>query len=371
MLGMMVTGRIRGINGVLSGKHYNRSWAVHECLSEALNRLFLEKESEKLQISNDLVELIKDCNSKEQCEDLIENEEFSKFNEICEGIRQHYLDGHRGKTPQYWTLYMDLVELQHKFHYSINMNDFALRLDCWRRIVRLCLATNKRNYGRYGSYYVKVLENLETTHPGAIQKLPSKRLSVRRNSFGIGQSIDGAGEQTFMRSAKTSGGIGCFLSNSAAYDKWVLCQPFQAKFVEALLDDAGLGDKDNKKKCLRKNEIIKSEKRVLKLKHVLSETFINPFDDDVDPTSLLNIASGSPVSPEVEQCLLGVPKRGEELYDEFTFRFNKECGNTLNVWDPIKRQERHDFSASDKKTTVKSNNGNFKAFSMSIGAFNS
>ena len=44
-----------GINGVLSGKHYNRSWAVHECLSEALNRLFLEKESEKLQISNDLV----------------------------------------------------------------------------------------------------------------------------------------------------------------------------------------------------------------------------------------------------------------------------------------------------------------------------
>ena len=108
---------------------------------------------------------------------------------------------------------------------------------------------------------------------------------------------------------------------------------------------------------LRKNEIIKSEKRVLKLKHVLSETFINPFDDDVDPTSLLNIASGSPVSPEVEKCLLGVPKRGEELYDEFTSRFNKESGNTLNVWDAIKRQERHDFSASNKKTKVKSKNG--------------
>ena len=127
--------------------------------------------------------------------------------------------------------------------------------------------------------------------------------------------------------------------------------------METLLDDAGLGDKDNKKKCLRKNEIIKSEKRVLKLKHVLSETFINPFADDVDPTSLLNIASGSPVSPEVEKCLLGVPKRGEELYDEFTSRFNKESGNTLNVWDPIKRQEWHDFSASNKKTKVKSKNG--------------
>ena len=94
---------------------------------------------------------------------------------------------------------------------------------------------------------MKVLENLETTHPGAIEELSIKGLSVRRNDSGIGQSIDGAGEQTFMRSAKTSGGIGCFMSNSAAYDKWVLCRPFQATFVEALLHQVGLDDKDNKK----------------------------------------------------------------------------------------------------------------------------
>ena len=127
--------------------------------------------------------------------------------------------------------FTDLVELQQLFHYSINMNDFALRLDCWRIIYTLCFATNKRNYARYGSFYVKVLENLETTHPGAIEELSRKGLSVRRNTSGIGQSIDGAGEQTFMRSAKTSGGIGCFMSNSAVYDKRVLCRPFQAKFV--------------------------------------------------------------------------------------------------------------------------------------------
>ena len=36
-----------------------------------------------------------------------------------------------------------------------------------------------------------------------------------------------------MRSAKTSGDIGCFLSNSAAYDK----------FVEALLHQVGLDEK--------------------------------------------------------------------------------------------------------------------------------
>ena len=143
---------------------------------------------------------------------------------------------------------------------------------------------------------------------------------MRRNDLGIGQSIDGAGEQTFMRSAKTSGGIGCFMSNSAAYDKWVLCRPFQAKFVEALLHQVGLDDKESKKKCLRDSEIRKSEKRVLKLKEILTETFINPFGDDVDPALLLNIASGSPVSSEVEKCLLCVVKRGEDLHSEFTSR---------------------------------------------------
>ena len=102
-------------------------------------------------------------------------------------------------------------------------------------------------YARYGSYYVNVLENLEKANPGAIKELGEKGLSVRRNTCGIGQSIDGAGEQTFMRSAKTSGGIGCFMSNPAAYDKWVLCRPFQPKFVEALLNDTGLGDKKTRR----------------------------------------------------------------------------------------------------------------------------
>lgn len=68
-------------------------------------------------------------------------------------------------------LYIDLVKLQQKFHYSINVNDFDVRLECWKRIVALCFPTNKRNYARYGSYYVKVLENLERTHPDAVEEL--------------------------------------------------------------------------------------------------------------------------------------------------------------------------------------------------------
>ena len=43
---------------------------------------------------------------------------------------------------------------------------------------------------------------LKKTHPGAEEELEIKGLSVCRNTSNIGQSTDGAGEQTFMHSAK-------------------------------------------------------------------------------------------------------------------------------------------------------------------------
>ena len=64
---------------------------------------------------------------------------------------------------------------------------------------------NKVHYARYGSYYINQLQYLQNTHPGAKEEIQEYRLSVRRNSYGIGQAADLAGEQTFMKSAKTSG----------------------------------------------------------------------------------------------------------------------------------------------------------------------
>ena len=63
------------------------------------------------------------------------------------------------------------------------------------------------HYLRYGSYYLKSIENIDVTYPGAKGELNGIGISVRRNYFGIGQAIDLAGEQTYMRNAKTIGGI--------------------------------------------------------------------------------------------------------------------------------------------------------------------
>ena len=120
------------------------------------------------------------------------------ISKMCESLQKEYLSGKKGKTAQYWMSYMSLVNLQQQLHYSINTNNFYTRLECYKNIVASCFSTNKVNYARYGRYYVKLLENLSQPHPGAAEELMKKGLSVRRNESGIGQLIDGAGEQTFL-----------------------------------------------------------------------------------------------------------------------------------------------------------------------------
>ena len=345
------------INGVLAGKHYNRSWAVHECLSEAIRRLFHEKELASLSLSQELEELIQSAKDKKSCKELIDNPKFLSYIEKYSEIQKQYLSGEKGKTAQFWMQYLDLVELLHLFHYSINLNDFALRLSCWKKLITLCFPTNKRNYVRYGTLYVKTLENLPITHPGAIEELSEKGISIQRNEIGIGQSIDGAGEQTFQRASKTAGGIRSFMNKAAAYDKWVLCRPFQAKLVEGLLEIADLGSNTTVKNCLRASEICKSEKRVLNLKSVLTDTFIDPFADALDPEKLFNIASGGSTSDEAASCLLGIYERGKVLYDEFDSRFTEGKMNEKTFWSPIKTQVWKDFSVSRKKSKIKTANG--------------
>ena len=139
------------INGVLTGKHYNRCWVVHESFAEGLERLFCE--SQGLTCPDDLQSLLDGANTGKACEHLTSQEAFKVFERLHEEKRNQCLQGNFGKTAQFWMMYLQLIERQHKLHLSINLNDFHLRLHCWNEIVSLCFATNKQNYARYGAYY--------------------------------------------------------------------------------------------------------------------------------------------------------------------------------------------------------------------------
>ena len=198
--GMCTSG---GIKGVISGKHYNRSWYVHECFAEAIDRLFCAAHIP------DVPDVVSDSVEKEvdkmDVNAVTEEKSFTDQINQYQDKKDRCLNGDFGKTPQFWMQYQNAVDRQHKLHLSVNINDFDLRLSCWKDSMPFCFSMNKQNYARYGSYYCKQLQNLEATHPGAKDELKDKGLSVCRNTYKIGQSIDGAGEQTFMRSSKTAG----------------------------------------------------------------------------------------------------------------------------------------------------------------------
>ena len=120
--------------------------------------------------------------------------------------KEKALNGGFGKTPQYWGQYMKLVD-QQQLHLSIKKNDFDLRLRLWEELLPLCFVTNRLHYSMYGSYYVKQLNYLENTHHGARQEIEDMSLSVWRNKAGIGQAVDLAGEQTYMK--KRLAGLQC------------------------------------------------------------------------------------------------------------------------------------------------------------------
>ena len=70
-----------------------------------------------------------------------------------------------------------------------------------------------------------------------------------------------AGEQSYMKSAKTASGIRQFSTTEAAVAKWVMNRPFQARFAETLMGISGLSKTtSSSRKYVRPREILKSEK---------------------------------------------------------------------------------------------------------------
>ena len=162
-------------------------------------------------------------------------------------------------------------------------------------------------------------------------------LSVSRNQLNIRQSIDGAGEQTFMRSSKTTGGVESFVHQQNTYEKWVLNRPFQAKMVQSMLSLTDIDEiSSNPRKCLR-HEIRKSEDRVRRIATVLKKDFVNPFSDLPSKRNLYNLASGRPLPEEATEYLLSLEKEGQGLLSDFSKRLHLSEEQTSAFFDPITR----------------------------------
>ena len=181
------------IKGVMKGKHYNRCWLIHEAFAECVEQLYMDSMNNPPSLNiNNPSEVLNNLN----------NGEVKKYLSLCNSV---HVNLNLGLTGRYWMTYCWLVDLLHIFHYAINQNNYDLRLAVWEEMLPFYFVFNKVHYARYEPYYINQLQYLQNTHPGAKEEIQEYGLSVRRNSYGIGQAVNLAGEQTFMKSAKTSG----------------------------------------------------------------------------------------------------------------------------------------------------------------------
>ena len=179
------------MHAMIKGKHYNQAWMIHETFSEAILRLFLQ--THLPDAPNKLLDFDKE-NIKDSLKDIEVKDYLQKYDEAT----KKGLSGEYGKTAQFWLRYVQLVDYQQILHQAIQQNNFDVRLSSWKKMLPLFFFFDKTHYSRYGSQYVKELENMESKYPGAQEEMMSLGISVRRNEYGIGQAIDIAGEQSFM-----------------------------------------------------------------------------------------------------------------------------------------------------------------------------
>ena len=159
---------------------------------------------------------------------------------------------------------------------------------------------------------------------------------MRCNTLAIGRAVDIAGEQSYMKSAKTAGGIRQFSTNEAAVAKWVMNRPFQARFAETLMEISGLSKTtSSSRKCLRPSEILKSEKMVKNILDALQIKFLNAFHQDIEKSNLYNSVSFRPVDDAICDSLLGLDKDGIGLIKSFEERLTTDP-TTVTFFSPLK-----------------------------------
>ena len=126
---------------------------------------------------------------------------------------------------------MDHFDLVFLMIYAVKTNNYELYIDCNGAMASLFFAFNGQNYSKYLTWFEAFLRNIDTSHPGAETLLKKGAISVARSLVpGSLCAVDKTMEETFMRFAKTSGGLSGIFQKYSAYQIHEVCKTFRWPF---------------------------------------------------------------------------------------------------------------------------------------------
>lgn len=350
------------VTGVLDGKKYNRSIRFHKLMFEALNRVawkgFLPWTEQHHQEKKPLIDEFF-TGLKALCEKTSEKEfkatmESPSFKEVSQLYfsYMHHLRQNNGKLSKFWMSYVDMVETLLDLLRATREGDWELHLASIREIVPWCFAYDNINYARYLSAYLHEMSHLPEEHPDTLEYLKSGGFSVQvgaNNPFGK-IPVDQTCEETVNKDIQTAGGTKGFSLKPNAVSKFYLVAEYCRTFLRQLKDMLHITS-SSQHNDLQPTRIARDEADVNSILSMLQNTWLNPFDPDLQ--DLVCLFTGKVATPDVEHDLLCAKDTGKEAYKTFREQRLQSDPPKVKFHDKLKKLKMKTFSHQNKKVTIK------------------
>lgn len=294
------------INGILSGKHFNRCKKVHTIMALGLQILHFEAFMEGFteEWPDNYREILKSYHKKQLKPADFENENLKKIEHIMDEyiiFKKKTAAGDHGKTAQFYLMYIELIQDQFNLSRSIRTGNFEFYKYVLPEFSNIFFMFNQINYARWLLYYYDSLLQLEHSHPSIYAAFKNGLLGVKRTSKPFSRiPNDLTLEQTYNADAgRKLTGISHFTNNVGARERWARSNGIRSTCKTHLFENIGLKYATDVTNDL-KPQRIKSDSKNLQSFIEQVKKNINPFNiNEVDKNFLFNIKTGKAASETV------------------------------------------------------------------------
>lgn len=344
------------VNGVLSGKHFNRSKRLHAIMALGLRILHFEAFLETFQegLPENYSVILENMQKKKLKPSDFENEDEKKIawimDEYCK-YEKNTMSGDHGKTAKFYMIYIQQIQNQFDLSRSIRTGNFELYKHVLPKFSNIFFIFNQVNYARWLLLYSDKLLQVQNTHPMIYSAFKCGLLGVKRTSKPFSRiPNDLTLEQTYNADAgKKLTGISHFTNSIGARERWARSNGFRSAITTHLLETIGLKRGSDTSNDLKKQRILTDAKNVNTFMETIKKN-INPFSNELDKAFLYNIKTGKAASEEVADFLLNVEVKGAEIKDKFI----QECSEfETRFEEPIKKNKILNFSKNYAKKNIK------------------
>lgn len=334
------------VNGVFTGKHYNRAVRAYKLLAEAMHQMRLATymnsiPEEEAALVRQLTATLSEAFPGQQYEAVLQGDSFQRFMTSYEKFIEA---GNKKQTFAFWSSFIEMVEVLLLFLRGTREANWQLHLASIREMLPWMFAYDHVNYGRYlPAYWLEMLE-LPTTHPVVHQQCQEGDFAVQRSCNAFAKvACDQTIEQTANRDSKTKGGMTGFSTSKGAVNRWIWSHHARGSITRECEIMAGKGEQSGTRSDLLKSRMTRDKADVEKIVDTVNN-MVNPFEYEED--ELINIASGAVATKEVETDLENAKSRGESEFT--TFCHKRLQKGDMDFFATLKKMKLKTFSSMSK-----------------------